>query len=154
MDALCLCDWTYRRMRKTVDQRLQQFLNAPMIEGKHPLIDQTITQLQEYFNGDRIKFELPLLLCGSPFQKSVWNGLLKVPYGTTSTYSELTNSLGDPKAIRAVASANGANSIAIIIPCHRIIGVQGDLVGYAGGLQAKKQLLLIEEALPQLDLFT
>jgi methylated-DNA-[protein]-cysteine S-methyltransferase len=141
-------------MRKTVDQRLQQFLNAPMIEGKHPLIDQTITQLQEYFNGDRIKFELPLLLCGSPFQKSVWNGLLKVPYGTTSTYSELTNSLGDPKAIRAVASANGANSIAIIIPCHRIIGVQGDLVGYAGGLQAKKQLLLIEEALPQLDLFT
>ncbi len=100
-------------------------------------------------------FDIPLLLVGSEFQKSVWNALLQVPYGVTETYLGLSKNIENEKAIRAVASANGANAIAIIVPCHRIIGSDGSLVGYAGGLNAKRKLLNIEKALDnsQLSLF-
>jgi len=98
-------------------------------------------QLNEYFNGKRKAFELNLHPSGTPFQQKVWEELQNIPFGETRSYQLQTNTLGDPKAIRAVASANGKNPIAIVIPCHRIIGTDGSLTGYAGGLWRKKWLL-------------
>ena len=92
----------------------------------------------------RTTFDIPLLLVGTEFQKSVWNELLNIPYGTTISYAQLSQRLDNPKAIRAVASSNGANSISILIPCHRVIGSDHKLTGYAGGLVAKKTLLELE----------
>ncbi len=92
-------------------------------------------------------------MVGTDFQKSVWNALIKVPYGTTSTYLQLAKDINNEKAVRAVANANGANSIGLIIPCHRIIGSDGELVGYGGGLSIKKRLLSIEENIMQATLF-
>jgi methylated-DNA-[protein]-cysteine S-methyltransferase len=100
--------------------------------------------LDEYFRAERKRFELPLLLVGSDFQKRVWDALLGVAYGETSSYLGLAEKVGNKSAVRAVASANGANAISIIVPCHRIIGSKGELVGYAGGLRAKERLLALE----------
>ncbi len=144
---LCMADWKYRRMRTTIDKRLQVGLNAEYVEERSEVIEQTITQLKEYFTGERKSFDISLLTVGTDFQKSVWQGLMKIPYGTTASYLELSKNIGSAKAVRAVASANGANAISILIPCHRIIGSNGDLVGYAGGLVAKKKLLEIENNL-------
>lgn len=96
---------------------------------------------------------MPLLFCGSEFQQRVWEELQRIPYGKTISYLKLSRLLGDEKAIRAVATANGANAISILIPCHRVIGSKGELTGYAGGLNAKRRLLELEGALGQLDLF-
>ena len=144
---LCLADWKYRRMRTTIDKRLQVGLNAEYVEERSEVIEQTITQLKEYFTGERKSFDISLLTVGTDFQKSVWQGLMKIPYGTTASYLELAKNIGNDKAVRAVASANGANAISILIPCHRIIGSNGELVGYAGGLPAKKKLLELENNL-------
>lgn len=100
-----------------------------------------IIQLDEYFSGKRKEFDMPLDLDGTDFQKRVWNELLKIPYGRTITYKELAIRLGDLKAIRAAGTANGANPVSIIVPCHRVIGSDGSLTGYAGGLWRKKWLL-------------
>ena len=137
----------YRRMRTTIDKRIQKGLNAKYVEQSSVVIEETIKQLQEYFAGERKAFDIALLTVGTEFQKSVWEGLLKTPYGTTASYLQLAKNIGNEKAVRAVASANGANAIGIIIPCHRIIGSNGDLVGYAGGLPAKKKLLELENNL-------
>jgi methylated-DNA-[protein]-cysteine S-methyltransferase len=102
-------------------------------------------QLQDYFNGQRLQFDLPLSPAGTPFQNKVWNALQQIPFGETISYLELARRLGDPKVIRAAGTANGKNPIAIIIPCHRVIGSNGDLVGYAGGLENKKWLLEHEQ---------
>lgn len=153
-DKICLCDWRYRKMRNQIDQRIASFLNTEFEQGKSEVIEQTIQQMDAYFHNERKQFDLPLLFAGTTFQKTVWNELMKIPFGKTNSYAELTSKLGDPKAIRAVASANGANAIAIIIPCHRIIGTSGELVGYAGGLRAKKFLLIHEGVLShQISLF-
>jgi len=141
---LCLLDFQYRRMRKTVDKRLKTCLNAEFVEQSTDVLKETVTQLDEYFSGIRKEFDVPLLQAGTDFQKSVWNALLKVPYGTTSTYLQIAKDINNEKAVRAVANANGANSIGIIIPCHRIIGTNGELVGYGGGLAIKKRLLKLE----------
>ncbi|WP_026950464.1 methylated-DNA--[protein]-cysteine S-methyltransferase [Algoriphagus mannitolivorans] len=145
-DQLCLCDWKFRKMRQAVDARLEKGLQAEMEEGTHRILEQTIQQLEEYFDGKRKEFTLPLLTVGSDFQKSVWEALQRIPFGETRSYLQLSEDLGNPDAIRAVASANGANAISILIPCHRIIGSDGSLVGYAGGLDAKKKLLKLEGA--------
>ena len=112
-----------------------------------------VQQLDEYFNGTRKQFELKLNPQGTDFQKKVWNELLNVPFGKTRNYLEQSKQLGDVKAIRAVASANGKNLIWIIIPCHRIIGTDGSLTGYAGGIWRKKWLLEHENPTTQLSLF-
>jgi methylated-DNA-[protein]-cysteine S-methyltransferase len=104
----------------------------------------TLSQLQAYFNGERKVFDLTFDLEGTPFQQRVWQALLTVPFGKTRSYMDIARALGDPKAIRAVGTANGSNKIAIIIPCHRIIGSDGSLTGYAGGLHRKKWLLDFE----------
>ena len=144
---LCLADWRYRKMRSRIDNRIQKALNAQYIEESSEVIEQAITELKAYFRGEKKTFETPLLMLGTAFQKSVWHGLIAIPYGTTSSYLNLAKSIGNEKAVRAVASANGANAISIMIPCHRIIGSNGDLVGYAGGLDVKRKLLEIESNL-------
>ena len=110
-------------------------------------------QLQEYFNGKRKNFNLKLNPAGTDFQKRVWKKLLEIPYGKTTSYLQLSRELGDEKAIRAVASANGKNPLWIIIPCHRVIGSDGSLTGYAGGLHRKKWLLDLENPPVQQSLF-
>ncbi|MBK8710332.1 MAG: methylated-DNA--[protein]-cysteine S-methyltransferase [Niastella sp.] len=105
------------------------------------VLNSCIQQLDQYFSGKELHFKLPLQQDGTPFQQSVWNALLKINPGETNSYLQLSKNLGNPKAIRAVGTANGANAIAIIVPCHRVIGSQGKLVGYGGGLWRKKWLL-------------
>ena len=112
-----------------------------------------VTQLDEYFNDKRTQFSLQLDLNGTDFQKKVWRELQKIPYGKTISYLDLAKQLGDVKAIRAIANANGKNPIWIVIPCHRVIGSDGALTGYAGGLHRKKWLLEHENPLKQLSLF-
>lgn len=107
----------------------------------HPVIQKCCKQLQEYFNGKRKQFDLPLEQQGTLFQQKVWNELLRIDYGKTISYMELSKRIGDVKAIRAVGTTNGKNQIAIIVPCHRVIGSNGDLTGYGGGLWRKKWLL-------------
>lgn len=144
-DKLCLLDFNYRKMRNAVDDRIKKGLNADFIEEDSEIIEKTRTELNEYFKENRREFDVPIRMVGTDFQKSVWNALLKVAYGTTSTYLQLAKDINNEKAVRAVAGANGANAIAIIIPCHRIIGSSGELVGYAGGLPTKKRLLTLEK---------
>ncbi len=114
-------------MRAAVDNRIKTGLNAEFTEQDNELLETTRLQIDEYLKGNRTKFELPLLTVGTDFQKSVWNALLEIPYGSTSTYLQLAKSLNHEKAVRAVASANGANSLSIVIPCHRIIESNGGL---------------------------
>lgn len=106
-----------------------------------PLLTQAVTQLDEYFRGERDGFDLPLAPRGTPFQHRVWSELERIPFGTTLSYGELARRVGDPKASRAVGAANGRNPIAIVIPCHRVIGADGSLTGYAGGVERKEALL-------------
>ena len=112
-----------------------------------------VQQIESYFNGELKEFDLKLNLHGTDFQKKVWNKLLEIPYATTTSYLELSRKIGDEKAIRAVASANGKNPLWIIIPCHRVIGSNGSLTGYAGGLHRKKWLLDHENPPKQQSLF-
>src|SRR5438552_449987 len=111
----------------------------------HPTVKDCLRQLDEYFDGKRKNFQLHLQPTGTPFQLHVWDELLKIPYGKTISYTQLSRNIGDEKTIRAVASANGKNPICIVIPCHRVVGSNGDLVGYAGGLHRKEWLLGFEK---------
>ncbi|MGV3630675.1 MAG: methylated-DNA--[protein]-cysteine S-methyltransferase [Bacteroidota bacterium] len=149
---LVLCDWRHRKMREQVDQRIKTGLNAEFAEQETELITAAKKQFEAYFAGELKEFDLPLQLVGTDFQKQVWESLMQIPYGKTLSYLALSRQLGNEKAIRAVASANGANAISIIVPCHRIIGSSGELVGYAGGLSSKKKLLALENPLQQTQL--
>jgi len=144
-EKLCLADWRYRKQRERVDRRLQKSLEATYAKATSPVIQETIMQLKEYFSGERKDFDILLLLVGTNFQQSVWKGLMQIPYGSTASYLELAKNIGNEKAVRAVASANGANAISILVPCHRIIGSNGTLTGYAGGLDVKEKLLTLEK---------
>lgn len=119
-------------------------------DPNHPILRLTAKQLSEYFLGRRQIFELPLELHGTEFQKSVWQSLQSIPYGQTWSYGRLAKSIGNPKASRAVGGANNKNPIPIVVPCHRVIGASGSLVGFGGGLKAKEILLQIENSLPKL----
>lgn len=110
----------------------------------HPVLVETERQLQEYFDGERDSFSVPLDFKGTDFQKKVWKALLTIPYGETRSYAQIAKQIGSPKAMRAVGAANGRNPISIIAPCHRVIGANGKLVGFAGGLEAKTYLLDLE----------
>jgi len=141
---LCLCDWRYRQRRDAVDARIRRGLDAEYVERDDSILRTTRQQLSEYFERGRRAFEIPLLLVGTPFQKRVWRQLLEVPFGETTSYLTLARAIGDPNAARAVAGANGANALSIIVPCHRVIGSNGQLVGYAGGVKTKADLLGLE----------
>ncbi len=153
-NKLCLMDFRYRKMRKTVDNRIKKSLKAEFVEQDDNILRQTRIQLDEYFNKKRKKFDIPILILGTDFQKNVWNKLIKIPYGSISTYLELSKSINNEKAVRAVANANAANSIGIIIPCHRIIGSNGKLIGYGGGMVIKKRLLKLEQNLKKINIFS
>ena len=112
----------------------------------HPILCLAEQQLGEYFAGARKSFDLPLDFAGTPFQKKVWSELLNIPFGQTRTYGQIANAIGKPRAFRAVGAANGKNPISIVAPCHRVIGKDGSLTGFAGGLEAKECLLEIEAA--------
>jgi methylated-DNA-[protein]-cysteine S-methyltransferase len=133
---------------------------APQVEGwerqdDHPLLVEAERQLQSYFAGELRTFDLPLSPAGTAFQQRVWEALLDIPFGSVISYGELARRLGDPKASRAVGLANGRNPISIIIPCHRVIGVSGDLTGYGGGIDRKRTLLALESTYAvQGNLFT
>ena len=115
-----------------------------LIAGDAPVLDATAAQLDEYFAGTRTTFEVPLDLHGTPFQLAAWRALAGIPYGETRTYGELADTLGNPKASRAVGLANGKNPVGIIVPCHRVVGADGSLTGYGGGLERKQRLLDFE----------
>jgi len=168
-DRLCLCNWAQELHPGRVEQRLRTILKAQFegcgqitetaasqsrqSDGGAPeqcrtsmpeVLQQTVRELDEYFRGERRDFDIPLLLAGSDFQKRVWQPLPSIPYGQTVSYGELAAAIGAPKSVRAVANANGANAISIILPCHRVIGSDGRLTGYGGGLRAKQYLLDLE----------
>lgn len=107
-------------------------------------LDEVVRQLEEYFAGKREQFQVQLAARGTPFQQEVWQALQRIPYGTTCSYGDLAHEIGRPRAVRAVGTANGANPIAIIVPCHRVIGSNGTLTGYAGGVERKQLLLELE----------
>lgn len=122
--------------------------NATSINARkspyHPILLETEKQLREYFTGKRKAFALPLAVDGTVFQKRVWTALQKIPYGETRSYGELAKSIGSPKACRAVGGANGKNPLSIVVPCHRVIGSDGSLTGFGGGIRRKQILLAIE----------
>jgi methylated-DNA-[protein]-cysteine S-methyltransferase len=118
----------------------EQALQAEVIHANE-VIEHCIQELREYFNGTRTEFSIPLAPSGTKFEISVWNNLMHVPYASTCSYLDIANHIKNPKAVRAVGKANGANPIAILIPCHRVVGVDGSLVGYSGELWRKRWLL-------------
>lgn len=115
-------------------------------DDSHPVLLHTEQQLNEYFAGARQVFSVELDLIGTAFQQTVWRALATIPYGETRSYTQMAHQLGNPKAVRAVGAANGRNPISIILPCHRVVGASGSLTGFAGGLEAKARLLLLEGA--------
>lgn len=145
-NRICILDFRYRKMRDAIDQRIQSGLNAIYFEKETPILRTLRLELEAYLKGDRKQFSCAIKMVGSSFQLKVWNALQAIPYGTTISYLELAQHLGNKNAVRAVASANGANAIALIVPCHRVIGATNKLVGYAGGLSTKKKLLKLELA--------
>lgn len=114
-------------------------------DKKHAVIAEAERQLKEYFAGTRNRFDLPLDFTGTPFQKKVWQALCRIPFGETRSYADIAKEVGSPKAVRAVGSANGKNPISIVAPCHRVIGKNGKLTGFAGGLEVKAFLLGLEK---------
>lgn len=142
---LCILDFRYRKMRAIVDSRVKKILGADFVEQDDEVLKKARTEIDEYLSGKRQKFDIPIEMAGSEFQKSVWKALMTIPYGSTASYLDIARSIQNEKAVRAVAGANGANALAIIIPCHRIIGSDGALVGYGGGLAAKRRLLKLEQ---------
>jgi methylated-DNA-[protein]-cysteine S-methyltransferase len=146
-EGICLLEFTDRKNVEKQFRSLSKALNAEIIEKDHPHFKQLEKELKEYFKGKREKFEVPLFTTGTEFQEKVWNLLQEIPMGEIRTYKQQSEFLGNPKAIRAVGTANGINKIAILIPCHRVIGSSGELVGYAGGIWRKQKLLELEGAI-------
>lgn len=142
---LCLCDWTGGWHSDSNYRRLFRMLGTTFEEGACDVNSKAAAQLDEYFGGVRRQFDLPLLLCGTPFQKEVWTALRHVGYGSTMSYARLAATIDRSKAVRAVANAVGANPMSVIIPCHRITGSDNSLTGYGGGLDVKRYLLALEQ---------
>ncbi len=143
-EKLVLLDYYHRKMRLRVDKRLQKGLAAEFREESTAVTEEAVRQLNEYLRGQRRQFDISIQTVGTPFQQRVWQALMSIPYGEVISYGELSRRINAPGAVRAVAAANGANALSIIIPCHRVIGSNGKLTGYAGGLDVKKKLLGME----------
>jgi AraC family transcriptional regulator of adaptative response/methylated-DNA-[protein]-cysteine methyltransferase len=143
-DGVCLLEFVDRRMIETQLARLARLFKATLGPGKNPHFDRLSDELRRYFAGELRVFQSPLDLRGTQFQRKVWSGLLSIPYGHTRSYSEQALRIGAANAVRAVARANGDNRIAILIPCHRVVGADGSLTGYGGGLWRKQWLLDLE----------
>jgi methylated-DNA-[protein]-cysteine S-methyltransferase len=148
---ICLSDWSNTNRWNITQQRILKHRQVEFVYKETELVHLAKKQLKEYFERKRETFSLPLKFIGSSFQKEVWTELENIPYGCTITYAELSQRLGNEKVIRAAANANAANPLSIIIPCHRVIGKNNNLTGYAGGLNTKKQLLQMEGSWPLID---
>lgn len=144
--GICMIEFVDRRMLETEFKDLQRLLKCRIIVGENKHSKQAKKELTEYFQGKRKTFEMSLDTPGTAFQKQVWRQLLTIPYGSTRSYQRQAELVGNPKAVRAVASANGCNRVAIVVPCHRVIGKDGNLTGYGGGLERKKWLLMHEQS--------
>ena len=143
-NGLVLCDWLINDKAGKALRKLDPSLSKGKVTDDVSLLDEAVSQLDEYFAGKRQRFDIPVSFVGTEFQQLVWKALLEVPYGRTTTYQAIAQTIGRPSAVRAVANAIGANPVSIFVPCHRIIGSSGALTGYAGGLDAKKYLLELE----------
>jgi AraC family transcriptional regulator of adaptative response/methylated-DNA-[protein]-cysteine methyltransferase len=143
--GICLLEFTERAILPREFTDLKKLLNAEIIEGENEHFTLLRKELKDYFEGNLKKFTVPLVIVGTSFQKLVWQELLKIPYGVTRSYKEQSIAINNREAVRAVGHANGSNRIAIIIPCHRVIGDNGSLIGYGGGLLRKKRLLDLEK---------
>ncbi|MDN5304985.1 MAG: methylated-DNA-[protein]-cysteine S-methyltransferase [Fusobacteriaceae bacterium] len=143
--SLCLVEFYNSKYTNNNIEKVKKYFNGEIIEKNNDILNETEKQLNEYFKGERKDFNIPLEMIGTEFQKKIWNILLEIPYGKTISYEEQSIRYRNVKAIRAVANANSKNLIAIIIPCHRVIGKNGKLTGYAGGLDKKKWLLNFEK---------
>jgi len=150
--GVCLLEFSDRRMLEAQLQTLRKRLGRTLVPGTHPHLDQLRTELAEYFDRKRKVFTFPLHAPGTPFEERVWKALLTIPYGEVRSYTDIANAVGAPKAVRAVGRANGMNRIAIVIPCHRVIGKDGSPVGYGGGLWRKQRLLDLERGVSSLEL--
>jgi AraC family transcriptional regulator, regulatory protein of adaptative response / methylated-DNA-[protein]-cysteine methyltransferase len=150
--GLVLCEFADRPMLPTQLERIQAICGGTPAPSPHQFLDQTQRELDEYFAGTRREFTIPLVLDGTQFQSSVWNELLRIPFGSTTSYDAIAMRLEKPGAARAVGRANGDNRIAIIVPCHRVINSDGSLSGYGGGKHRKRWLLSHEHAGDQLSL--
>lgn len=144
-EGICLLEFADRRMIETELKYLERILNAVILPGESTYFKELKKELDEYFEGVRRTFDLPLVLSGSDFQKKAWKALLEIPYGETRSYKQQAMKIGFEKAVRAAGRANGENRIAIIIPCHRVIGENGNLTGYGGGIWRKQWLLKHEK---------
>ena len=144
--GLCLLEFAERRMLDTQLKRLSQRMGRVFLPGDHPMMEQVQQQLDAYFNGSLRKFSVPIQSPGTTFQEAVWDELQEIPYGETRSYADVAGRIGHADAVRAVGRANGDNRIAIIIPCHRVVGSDGELTGYGGGLWRKEYLLAMEQA--------
>ena len=143
--GICMFEFADYKLLDLELRQLAASFKTPLVQGKNPHFDTLRKQLDEYFKGKRRNFDIPLDLVGTEFQKRAWLALLKIPYGSTTTYAKQAELLGKPSAVRAVANANGKNKISIILPCHRVIGTNGSLTGYGGGIERKKKLLEFEK---------
>ena len=144
--GICLLEFADRRMLETQLLRIRQRLGCATVPGDHPHLARLGDQLQDYFAGRLREFTVPLVLAGTTFQEEVWRELSRIPYGTVTSYQALARAIGRPRARRAVGRANGSNRIAIVVPCHRVVGRDGSLTGYGGGLWRKRRLLELEGA--------
>jgi len=147
-DGLLLLEFADRRMLPTQFKRLQRALGCVFVPGDCPTFAVVRTQLDEYFGGRRAAFDIPLEVPGTDFQRTVWKALCAIPVGETRSYADIARLIGRPTAVRAVARANGDNRLSILIPCHRVVGSDGSLTGYGGGLWRKQRLLDLERAIP------
>ena len=145
-NGLCLLEFAERRMLDTQLKRLTQRMGRVFLPGDHPMMEQVRQELEAYFNGSLRTFTVPVISPGTVFQESVWQALREIPYGETRSYAAVAARIGHDDAVRAVGRANGDNRIAIIIPCHRVVGADGELTGYGGGLWRKEYLLAMEQA--------
>ena len=146
-EGICMLEFTDRKILETECKDLAKSLNATIVQGENPHFKTLEKELSEYFEGNRKNFTVPLSPVGTDFQKSVWQVLMKIPYGETWNYKKQSEVLGDVKKVRAVANANGMNKISILIPCHRVIGSNGTLTGYGGGIWRKQKLLELEKSI-------
>ena len=144
--GLCLLEFAERRMLDAQLKRLRQRMGRVFLPGDHPLMQQVKIELNGYFDNNLQNFTVPVQAPGTGFQESVWRALREIPYGEMRSYADIASTIGQPSAMRAVGRANGDNRIAIIIPCHRVVGSGGDLTGYGGGLWRKEYLLKLEQA--------
>lgn len=156
-EGICLLEFTEGKKQADIIEPVARIMASEVKEGSNKHLRSLRKQLREYFRGKRKEFTLPLVMLGTDFQQAVWRDLVKIPFGTTKSYGQQARDLKDTRSARAVAQANSSNRIAILIPCHRIIGSDGTLVGYSGGLERKRWLLNHERKYSgksvELDLF-